>query len=108
MPNLKVLHLSKNPCTAITKYRDYVVLMSESLTALDGKDILEPERTYLVNLISRKKLNLTGGQEVYNEIKKKKQELSVEGYNLELRQQKQFLLDNIKNKDGEPNNGNLA
>ena len=60
--------MGKNPCTLIPKYRDQVVLLSKSVTELDGKDILESERKYLFNLISRKKVQGT----VYNDLKKKK------------------------------------
>jgi len=55
--------------TQITKYRDQVVLLSRSVQELDGKDVTESERKYLVSLISRKKVAGT----VYNDFKKKKE-----------------------------------
>jgi protein phosphatase 1 regulatory subunit 42 len=56
MNNLRILNLAKCPVTQITKYRDQVVLLSKSVAELDGKNILDSERKYLFNLISRKKV----------------------------------------------------
>ena len=47
------------------------MLLSRSIEELDGKDISDQERKYLVSLISRKKVQGT----VYNNIKKKKENL---------------------------------
>lgn len=91
---LRILNLSKNPVTQITKYRDQVVLLSRSVQELDGKDVTESERKYLVSLISRKKVQGT----VYNEVKKKKENFVVDGHSFAVHHQKKFLLDNIKNK----------
>lgn len=49
--------------------------MSRSVGELDGKDVTEHERKYLVNLISRKKVQGT----VYNQLKEKKKNFNVEG-----------------------------
>jgi len=62
--------------TQITKYRDQVVLLSRSVQELDGKDVTESERKYLVSLISRKKVAGT----VYNDFKKKKENFQVDGH----------------------------
>ena len=79
MNALRILNLKGNPITQITKYRDQVILLSRSIKELDGKDVREQERQYLVNLISRKNVQGT----VYNNIKKKKEEkFSVEGNNM--------------------------
>lgn len=88
---LKTLDLRSNPCCKITKYRDQIVLLSKSVAELDGKDILDSERKYLFNLISRKKIGAT----VYNDVKKKKDEMKIDGHNLEIHEQKKFLLDNM-------------
>lgn len=56
MNRLRILNLKNNPVTSITKYRDQVVLLSRSIAELDGKDVTEQERKYLVSLISRKKV----------------------------------------------------
>lgn len=92
---LRILNLSKNPVTSITKYRDQVVLLSRSVQELDGKDVMESERKYLVSLISRKKVVGT----VYNDMKKKKENFVVDGHSYAVHQQKKFLLDNMKNKN---------
>ena len=68
MNSLRTLNLKGNPVCQIPKYRDQIVLLSRSVGELDGKDVTEHERKYLVNLISRKKVQGT----VYNEIKDKK------------------------------------
>lgn len=68
MNYLQRLWLVGNPVTSISKYRDQVVLLSNSVSELDDKDIKEQERQYLVNLLNRKKVQTT----VYNEMKKKK------------------------------------
>jgi len=78
MSCLKILDLKNNPVTSITKYRDQVVLLSRTVIELDGKDVHESERQYLVNLISRKKV----GGTVYNEVKKKKDNMTVDGTNI--------------------------
>ena len=91
---LRILNLSKNPVTGITKYRDQVVLLSRSVQELDGKDVTESERKYLVSLISRKKVSGT----VYNDFKKKKENFMVDGVSLAVHHQKKFLLDSIKKK----------
>jgi len=62
---LRILNLKNNPVTSITKYRDQVVLLSRSVLELDGKDVSDQERKYLVSLISRKKV----GGAVYNQVK---------------------------------------
>ena len=56
MNHLRVLKLTGNPVTQIQKYRDQIVLLSRSVQELDGKDIKESERKYLVNLINKKKI----------------------------------------------------
>lgn len=66
------------------------MLLSRSVQELDGKDVTDQERKYLVSLISRKKVQGT----VYNEMKKKKDTMGVEGHQLEVHQQKQFLMNN--------------
>lgn len=80
MNSLRALNLKNNPVTNITKYRDQVVLLSRSVMELDGKDVSDQERKYLVSLISRKKV----GSTVYNHIKDKKEndKISVDGTNL--------------------------
>lgn len=62
---------------SIQKYRDQIVLLSRSVQELDGKDITDSERKYLVNLINKKKVQGT----VYNDMKKKKEllKLKIEG-----------------------------
>ena len=77
-----ILDLKNNPVTQITKYRDQIVLLSKSVQELDGKDVKESERQYLINLISRKKIAGT----VYNEVKKKKDNMSVDGQQLAIHQ----------------------
>lgn len=87
MNGLRVLNLKNNPVTGITKYRDQVVLLSRSIVELDGKDVSDQERKYLVSLISRKKVNGT----VYNHIKQKKEEnMSVAGANVPIHDSKRF------------------
>ena len=79
MNSVRILTLKNNPVTNITKYRDQVVLLSKSIKELDGKDVTDSERQYLVNLISRKKVAGT----VYNDMKKKKDapaKFSVDGH----------------------------
>lgn len=84
MNSLRIINLKGNPVVKITKYRDQVVLLSRSIQELDGKDVTDQERKYLVSLISRKKVQGT----VYNEMKKKKDNMSVDGHALEVHQQK--------------------
>lgn len=77
MNYLRILKLNNNPVTQIQKYRDQIVLLSRSVQELDGKDITESERKYLVNLINKKKVQGT----IYNDMKKKKEllKLKIEG-----------------------------
>ena len=82
MGTLRNLWLSNNPVTQISKYRDQVVLLSSSIIELDGKDINEQERRYLVNLLNRKKVQAT----VYNDMKKKKQNFMVDGSGMAIHQ----------------------
>lgn len=56
MNSLRILSLKNNPVVNISKYRDQVVLLSRTVQELDGKDITDTERKYLVNLINKKKL----------------------------------------------------
>mmetsp|Transcript_14175 Transcript_14175/g.22087 ORF Transcript_14175/g.22087 Transcript_14175/m.22087 type:complete len:245 (+) Transcript_14175:265-999(+) len=94
MNQLYILQLNRNPVSVITKYRDQVVLLSRSIRELDGKDITDQERQYLVSLISRKKQG-----SMYADIKKKKEDLSkemtVNGHHFQIHQQKKFLLENM-------------
>jgi len=63
---------------------------------LDGKDINEQERRYLVNLLNRKKIQGT----VYNDMKKKKQNFMVDGSGMHIHKQKQMILDGGPKRDG--------
>ena len=54
--------------------------MSRSVNELDGKDVTEHERKYLVNLISRKKVQGT----VYNNIKEKKEMFVAAGKEMKI------------------------
>lgn len=96
MNMLRSLNLKGNPVTTISKYRDQIVLLSNSIQELDGKDIIESERKYLINLLSRKKVQGT----VYNDMKKKKENLSIQGNNYTIHEQKNFILGNNRNKLG--------
>lgn len=60
--------------------------MSRSVIELDGKDVSDQERKYLVSLISRKKV----GGTVYKEMKQKKENISVEGANVPIHDSKKF------------------
>jgi hypothetical protein len=84
MGGLRHLWLSGNPVTGIQKYRDQVVLLTNALVELDGKDINEQERRYLVNLLNRKNVQAT----VYNDMKKKKQNFLVDGKTYAIHEQK--------------------
>lgn len=83
---LRVLNLKNNPVTGITKYRDQVVLLSRSVEELDGRDVSDQERKYLVNLISRKKVGAT----VYNKLKEKKDSIQVDGTHVPIHNSKKF------------------
>ena len=61
-----------------------MILLSRSVLELDGKDVTEHERKYLVNLISRKKVQGT----VYNQIKEKKDKMSIEGNEMHIHKNK--------------------
>ena len=88
MNQLQILMFQKNPVTAIPKYRDQVVLLSSSVRELDGKDINDQERKYLVNLLNRKKIQGT----VYNDMKVKKQKFMVDGEKFTIHNQKKMVL----------------
>ena len=82
MNSLRILNLKNNPVVSISKYRDQVVLLSRTVSELDGKDITDSERKYLVNLINKKKMQTT----VYADMKAKKEilKLKVEGHQQEI------------------------
>lgn len=80
MNALRTLNLKNNPVCQIPKYRDQIVLLSRSVNELDGKDVTEHERKYLVNLISRKKVQGT----VYKDLKEKKQKFNVDGKEMKI------------------------
>ena len=61
-----------------------MILLSRSVQELDGKDVTEHERKYLVNLISRKKVQGT----VYNQLKEKKEKMSIEGNEMQIHKNK--------------------
>jgi protein phosphatase 1 regulatory subunit 42 len=77
MNYLRILKLNNNPVTGVQKYRDQIVLLSRSVQELDGKDITDSERKYLVNLINKKKVQ----GNIYVDMKKKKEllKLKIEG-----------------------------
>eukprot|EP00928_Gymnodinium_smaydae_P000447 TRINITY_DN10173_c0_g1_i1.p1 TRINITY_DN10173_c0_g1~~TRINITY_DN10173_c0_g1_i1.p1 ORF type:complete len:555 (+),score=124.36 TRINITY_DN10173_c0_g1_i1:217-1881(+) len=53
---LRWLGLEGNPlCRAVSKYRDEVILLAPSLVHLDGKDIGDKERAFLVELDRRRR-----------------------------------------------------
>ena len=62
---------------------------------LDGKDVTDSERKYLIQLISRKKIAGT----VYNDVKKKQLNLTLEGQKFQIHEQKKYLMDNIDRRD---------
>ena len=58
MTRLRDLNLIGNPVTKMSKYRDHLVLLSQSLEELDGKSIKANERMYLQNLMAKKRVKL--------------------------------------------------
>lgn len=54
MGSLVDLDLRGNPICSIPKYRDRIILLSQSIECLDFKNVLKHERQFLINLGKQK------------------------------------------------------
>jgi len=56
MKELQTLNILGNPLTALKKYRDSIVVAAGSLTTLDGKNVTQQERDFIIALKHKKQM----------------------------------------------------
>lgn len=56
MKELQILNILGNPLITLKKYRDSIVVAAGSLTTLDGKNVTQQERDFIIALNHKKQM----------------------------------------------------